>query len=86
LATTFPPPPLRSTAHTYTLIGTDDEDGGGERWHCFECGRQILLWWPPQHRRKVVVAGDPSVQHVAGQGGAEPQPLQVVVGSSRLAN
>jgi hypothetical protein len=59
--------------HALSLVRTDDKTGG-ELWHCQACGHQMLLWWPPHFKRKVLVPGDESVGHVAGKGG-------IVVGS-----
>jgi hypothetical protein len=77
------PPPVKS--HSFTLVRTDDELGA-EHWHCLECGRQILLWWPPDYKRRVLVPGDEDVPHTAAKGGLCVAPVLAAEGYGELPN
>ena len=59
-----------SDPHEMDLVRVDDESGA-EHWTCPTCGRQMLLWWPPDYRRTVLIPGDESVGHTASKGEVE---------------
>lgn len=42
---------------------------GAEEWICPECGRRILVEWPPEFRKIVLDEGDMSVAHSGSRGG-----------------
>ena len=42
---------------------------GAEEWACAECGRRILMQWPPNYKRTVLEAGDEFAIHSGGKGG-----------------
>jgi hypothetical protein len=75
----------RPKSHAFTFVRSDEEVGA-EHWHCLECGRQILLWWPPDYRRKVLVPGDEEMPHVATKGGLRLSPVRVAEGPCELPN
>lgn len=61
--------------HSMTLVPNDLTDG--EHWLCIECGRQLLLWYPPNYKRKVLVPGDETACHTACKGGIAIGPVEV---------
>ena len=54
--------------HEMQRVRVDDESGA-EQWHCGECGRQMLLSWPPTYKQTVLVPGDETAYHTGGRGG-----------------
>lgn len=42
---------------------------GAEEWACPECGRRLLMQWPPTYRRVVLEAGDEFAIHSGSKGG-----------------
>ena len=80
-----PDEPLPVKSHSFTFVRTDDELGA-EHWHCHECGRQILLWWPPDYKRRVLVPGDEYVTHTANKGGVQVAAVQAAEGYGELPN
>ena len=56
--------------HEMELVRVDG-DSGAEHWTCAACGRQMLLRWPPDYKRTVLVPGDESVGHLASKGEVE---------------
>ena len=75
----------RPKSHSFNFIGTD-EALGAEHWHCPTCGRQILLWWPPNYKRKVLVAGDEEIPHMAAKGGLRMAPVRAAKATGELPN
>jgi hypothetical protein len=41
----------------------------GDEWFCPDCGRHLLLRWPPQYEQTLLVPGDESCAHVGGAQG-----------------
>ena len=56
-----------ATQHALTL--RREYPSGAEEWYCAECGRTLLLQWPPNFKRIVLVAGEEQVAHAASVGG-----------------
>jgi len=77
--------PVAAKSHAFSFVRTDEELGA-EHWHCLECGRQILLWWPPDYRRRVLVPGDDEIPHTAAKGGIGVAPVRVAEGPGELPN
>ena len=44
-------------------------DDGVQDWLCPECGRRLLLTWPPNYRKVVLHRGDVWAAHVGATGG-----------------
>ncbi len=44
---------------------------GAEEWVCPECGRRILVGWPPAFRKVVLEEGDVNVAHSGSKGGLQ---------------
>jgi hypothetical protein len=42
---------------------------GAEEWACAECGRRILMQWPPNYKRVVLEPGDEFAIHSGSKGG-----------------
>ncbi|MBE1536295.1 hypothetical protein [Actinomadura algeriensis] len=49
--------------HRLRMVGV--EESGLEEWACPVCGRRLLLRWPPDCHKQVVVRGDEEACHVA---------------------
>jgi hypothetical protein len=47
------------------------EESGAEEWVCPDCGRRVLLRWPPDFERLIVEHGDDRAVHVGGKGGVQ---------------
>jgi hypothetical protein len=47
--------------HEMKLIRTTES--GAERWHCPQCGRSMMMRWPPGFGSRVIDEGDPTVPH-----------------------
>ncbi len=61
--------------HEMTLVSRTGS--GIETWVCPDCGRSVLMRWPPNFESKVIEVGDPSVQHRGVKGGAQLGPVSV---------
>ena len=61
--------------HEMMLVGMTET--GAEKWHCPECGRCMLMRWPPRFESQVIEEGDPSVTHRGVKGGARMGPVDV---------
>jgi hypothetical protein len=59
------------------MILNDRLDSGAEEWLCPECGRRMLMRWPPHYERLVIVHGDDSAVHVGGKGGVRVSGISV---------
>lgn len=61
--------------HEMMLIGRTDS--GAEQWQCPECGRSLLMRWPPSFESQVLEEGDPSALHQGVKGGVRMSRVQV---------
>jgi hypothetical protein len=52
---------------------------GAEEWFCADCGRHVLLRWPPAYEQTVVHPGDEEACHVSAH------PTIEIVGAAALA-
>jgi hypothetical protein len=50
---------------------------GAEEWVCPDCGRRVLVRWPPDFERLVLEHGDDSVVHVGAKGGVRMAGVEV---------
>ena len=55
--------------HEMMLVGKTES--GAERWDCPECGRSVLMRWPPRFESRVIEEGDSSVPHRGVKGGVQ---------------
>lgn len=53
--------------HEMVLVET--RESGVEEWMCPNCGRRVLLRWPPNYEKFVLDHGDESATHGGGKGG-----------------
>ena len=53
----------------HTMILEATLESGEEEWYCPECGRRLLLQWPPDYKKTVIEAGDAYAMHNASKGG-----------------
>lgn len=44
-------------------------ESGQEEWVCPDCGRRVLLRWPPDYERLILEYGDDNAVHVGAKGG-----------------
>jgi hypothetical protein len=51
------------------MILTGRAESGAEEWVCPDCGRRMLLRWPPDYEKLVLEHGDDTAIHVGGKGG-----------------
>jgi hypothetical protein len=51
------------------MILSSRAESGAEEWSCPDCGRRILLRWPPDYEKLVLEHGDEDAIHVGGKGG-----------------
>ncbi len=53
--------------HQMVLLAT--HPSGADEWLCPTCGRKVLMQWPPDYKKIVLVAGDESAIHTGGKSG-----------------
>jgi hypothetical protein len=51
------------------MVRQSVDDDGVQEWLCPECGRRLLLSWPPNYRKIVLDRGDVWTPHVGAAGG-----------------
>jgi hypothetical protein len=66
------------------LVGKTES--GAERWDCPECGRSMLMRWPPRFESRVVEEGDTSVAHRGVKGGVQMGRVEVEGTPLRVAD
>ena len=47
-----------------------------QEWWCPQCGRRLLMSFPPAYRRVVLEIGDVWTPHAAGSGGVAVSPIE----------
>jgi hypothetical protein len=52
-------------------------ESGAEEWACPDCGRRVLLRWPPDFERLILEYGDERAVHVGEKGGVRMTGLEV---------
>jgi len=58
-----------SEQHKMDLVRT--HPAGAEEWLCPDCGRRLLVQWPPSFKTVVLTEGDPAVTHSGTKGEIE---------------
>jgi len=53
----------------HEMILTGSAESGAEEWVCPDCGRRMLLRWPPNYEKLVLEHGDDTAIHVGEKGG-----------------
>lgn len=54
---------------THLMVLKHTHPDGAEEWICPECGRRIMIEWPPAYRKVVLDEGDVNVAHSGSKGG-----------------
>jgi hypothetical protein len=62
----------------HQMIVNATPSAGVEEWICPECGRRVLMSWPPNYKKIVLEAGDESAIHSGGKGGVNMHTSQVI--------
>lgn len=58
-----------SEQHKMELVRT--HPAGAEEWFCPDCGRRLLVQWPPNFKTVVLTKGDAEVTHSGTKGAIE---------------
>jgi hypothetical protein len=66
-----------SVQQKHVMILNGCAESGAEEWACPDCGRRVLLRWPPEYERLVLEHGDETAIHVGGKGGVQIGGLEV---------
>ncbi|HEX4814602.1 MAG TPA: hypothetical protein VFV66_17820 [Nonomuraea sp.] len=64
-------------AGTHEMVMVERIESGEEVWDCPECGRRLLLRWPPDYSKQVLVPGDESVGHSGATGGVRVGAVEI---------
>ena len=62
---------------THEMILNGHAESGEEEWVCPDCGRRVLLRWPPDFERLILEYGDDEAVHVGAKGGVRMTGLEV---------
>jgi hypothetical protein len=62
---------------THEMILNGCAESGAEEWACPDCGRRVLLRWPPDFERLILEHGDDRAVHVGAKGGVRMTGLEV---------
>jgi hypothetical protein len=60
---------VSATEQHHEMVRQAVDESGLQAWLCPECGRRLLLSWPPNYRKIVLQRGDVWTPHVGGTGG-----------------
>ena len=66
-----------AVSETHEMILSGQAESGAEEWSCPECGRRMLLRWPPRYEKLVLEHGDDTALHVGGKGGLQVKGVAV---------
>jgi hypothetical protein len=69
--------------HRLVLVQT--LENGEDEWYCPECGRRVLIHWPPDYKKTVLEAGDEYAIHNGGKGGLQIGAAQVSQGQEEAS-
>ena len=59
---------MQEQAH-HQMILKSTNPSGVQEWVCPECGRHVLMSWPPNYTKVVLEVGDEMAVHSGGKGG-----------------
>ena len=68
---------VTSVRETHEMILSGCAESGAEEWVCPDCGRRVLLRWPPDFERLILEHGDDRAVHVGAKGGVRMTGLEV---------
>lgn len=60
---------VNAVADKHEMILSGTVEAGAEEWVCPQCGRRLLLRWPPHLEKLVLEPGDITAIHAGGKGG-----------------
>lgn len=53
----------------HIMIVEKTHSSGADEWFCPTCGRRLILQWPPNYKKIVLVEGNENATHSGGKGG-----------------
>lgn len=62
----------------HQMIFVSTHPSGEEEWYCPVCERRILMTWPPNYKKIVLVAGDETAIHNGGKGGVRMDATRLI--------
>jgi hypothetical protein len=65
----------------HEMLLQDRQASGAEEWWCPDCGRRLVLRWPPAYAKVVLARGDERAEHTGGTGQVHLGPLAVAPGA-----
>ena len=68
---------VTSVRETHEMILNGRAESGAEEWVCPDCGRRVLMRWPPDFERLILEHGDDGAVHVGAKGGVRMTGLEV---------
>ena len=68
---------VTSVRETHEMVLNGRAESGTEEWVCPDCGRRVLLRWPPNFERLIVEYGDDGAVHVGAKGGVRMGGVEV---------
>ena len=68
---------VTSVRETHQMILNGRAESGAEEWVCPDCGRRVLMRWPPDFERLILEHGDDGAVHVGAKGGVRMTGLEV---------
>ncbi len=60
----------------HKMILVHESEDASQEWFCPECGRHLLISWPPNYKRVVLEPGDEEAIHSGATGGVEMGPVE----------
>jgi len=67
---------------THEMVLSSSLASGAEEWACPQCGRRLVLRWPPHSEKLVLDHGDVTAIHAGGKGGVRAGGLTAAVAPS----
>jgi len=68
---------VTSVRETHEMILHGRAESGTEEWVCQDCGRRVLMRWPPNFERLILEYGDDTAVHVGAKGGVRMAGVEV---------
>ncbi len=53
------------------MVRLGQAEDGTEEWSCADCGRRMMLRWPPHYEMVILERGNENAVHVGGKGGLQ---------------
>jgi hypothetical protein len=68
---------VTSVRETHEMVLNGRAESGAEEWVCPDCGRRVLMRWPPDYERLILEHGDDQAVHVGAKGGVRMTGVEV---------